>query len=217
MKFLAFSTRIVAVAAITTAFTTSASAFLATNGGFETGDLTGWTASGAPFVNPPDTWEVIDDASEAFDGQYYGRLEAVSTPSGPVAKQANIGIGVVNPGDEITVSFWARGATAVGGVHFVELFGELSGGGTSSSEIIGGPVLTDLSATEWKFYEFSGILTGADVTGGATVQFVASTGASNGSSSYLELDNVTIVPEPASLALLGLGGLAMLGRRRRQA
>jgi len=42
------------------------------------------------------------------------------------------------------------------------------------------------------------------------------TGTLNSSDDTLELDNfqLTGVPEPASLALLGLGGLMMLGRRR---
>ncbi len=55
---------------------------------------------------------------------------------GIVIKQANRGIGLVNPGDEVTISFDYRGTTSAGGVIFAEFFSELSGGGTSKAEIL---------------------------------------------------------------------------------
>ena len=39
-------------------------------------------------------------------------------------------------------------------------------------------------------------------------------GAGDGRGHYLVIDNITIIPEPATLGLLLLGGLAMLRRRR---
>ena len=58
---------------------------------------------------------------------------------------------------------------------------------------------------------------GPDVSGGLTLQFNAATGAVTGSTSELFIDNVSVsvVPEPSSLALLGLSGLALLFRKRR--
>lgn len=49
------------------------------------------------------------------------------------------------------------------------------------------------------------------------IQFFAITGGATGTSSSVILDNVSIgtaVPEPTSLSLLGLGGLALLRRKR---
>lgn len=214
MNLFTLSTRFVAAAAIATAVSTSASAQieLTTNGDFETGDLTGWT----DFTAPPASFTSSSDASS---GAFAGLLDNSATGSGAVIKQANIGIGIVSPGDVITIQFDAKGDAAAGGVHFAEFFSELTGGGTSSSEILGGaPLFPPALSSAYQTYTFT-TTAGADVSGGVSLQFNAATGANIGSFSTLAIDNVSvsIIPEPASIALLGLGSIAMLARRRRQA
>jgi hypothetical protein len=54
------------------------------------------------------------------------------------------------------------------------------------------------------------------VSGGVTLQFAAVTGGDPSSTSVLFIDDVsiTIVPAPAGAALLGMGGLVAMRRRR---
>jgi len=211
MNLLSVSTRIVAAAAIATALSSTASAQieLTTNGDFETGDTTGWTdftAAPASFIASPD----------ASSGSFGGLLNNPTPGSGAVIKQANIGVGIVNPGDVITIQFDAKGDAGVGGVHFAEFFSELSGGGTSSAEILGSaPLFPPPLSSAFQTYTFTATA-GADVSGGVTLQFNAATGAIDGSFSTLAIDNVSVsvIPEPTSAALIGLSGLGLLARRR---
>lgn len=201
-------TTISAFVLLASASTAFAGIELTSNGGFETGDTAGWEY----FATPASTFGT--DSSSPFAGGFAGNLENLTDGSAALIKQANMGIGLVNAGDEITISFWAKNINGPGGVNFAEFFSEIDGGGTSSAQILGGAPLF-ASDTDWTFYEFT-TFAGPDVSGGVTLQFTATTGAIIGSTSQLLIDNVsvTVVPAPTSVALLGLGGLVATRRRR---
>jgi len=189
-------------------FASSAAAELAVNGGFETGDTSGWES----FPTANSTFNITGDSnSGAFAAEVFNN----DPGSSAVVKQANVGVGVVQPGEEILISFAAKGEGAIGGVAFAEFFSELDGGGVSAGEILSGAplVLTDTYQT----FEFSAI-TGPDVSGGVSLQFAAVTGADAGSVSVLFIDDVSItraIPEPAAVLLVGAGCAAAFVRRRR--
>lgn len=182
---------------------TTATAQLEVNGDFEAGDTSGWQY----FPTGNSTFTVTGDAAS---GAFAGELVNLASGSAAVIKQANLGIGSVNPGDPITISFDAKGTFANGGVSFAEFFTELDGGGTSSSQILtGAPLALTEQYQNFTFNVFAGPIT----SGGITLQLTATTGANIGSTAQLFIDNVTVTPEPATAAMLGLGCLAMLRRR----
>ena len=179
---------------------------LTSNGGFEAGDLSGWTS----FPTPNSTFNLTNDAAS---GNFAAEIFNNDIASGAVVKQANLGIGLVNPGDIVNISFAAKGSGAIGGVAFAEFFSEIDGGGVSSSTLLGGAPLSLTS--EYQTFNFS-VAAGADVSGGVTLQVAAVTGADQGSVMVLFIDDVSVsvIPAPAGMALLGLGGLVAARRRR---
>jgi hypothetical protein len=194
----------------------AAAADIAVNGGFETGDFTGWTQFPGGGIQTITT----DNPSE---GTYAANLNVpVRTQSDPpvdnVLKNANLQAGNLTPGAPITVTWDMRGSLeGDGGVVFVELFSELTGGGTSKAELYtNGPIFP---TADWQSFTWNTTL-GPDVSGGVTLQLKASCGPVEGCGVDAYFDNVTIstavIPEPASLALLGMGGLALVGLRRRR-
>jgi MYXO-CTERM domain-containing protein len=194
----------VSMAAMST--TAMAGIELTSNGGFELGNVDGWDS----FPSPSSTFGVSGDA---FSGAFSGELNNTAEASSAVIKQANIGIGTVSAGQEVNISFWAKGSAGIGGVSFAEFFSEVDGGGVSSAVLLGGAPL--FVGSDWSFYSFT-TNAGPDVSGGVTLQFAAVTGAVSGSTMQLFVDDVsvTVVPAPTSAVLIGLGGLAATRRRR---
>lgn len=155
---------------------------LTTNGNFETGDTSGWVE----FITGGQTFDTTGDAAS---GTTAGMVTNADPGTPAVIKQANLGVGIVQPGQEVTISFDAKGVQGPGGVVFAEFFSELDGGGTSSSVILGGgPLgLTD----QYQPFSFTS-LAGPDVSGGVTLQLNAATGAFTGSNAEFFVDNVSL-------------------------
>ena len=193
---------------------TAATVELATNGGFETGDFTGWTQ----FESAPGNQTI--SADNPSSGSFSGNINNGVDFSNSLMKQANVGIGIVTPGQSVDISFDARGSYAVpGGVAFAEFFSEVDGGGTSSALILGsGPLSLDPDPNVWKTFNFTTI-TGPDVSGGVTLQLGATNGPGNPTNMFYDNVSITVestgIPEPGSAALLCLGAVGVVLRRRR--
>lgn len=159
---------------------------LAVNGGFETGDLSGWALF--PVSANPDEQTVV--TTNPRTGTYAGRLNNTTPGTASLIKQANLA--PVAIGQTATVSFSARGSFGPGGVAFAEFFTELAGEGTSSAQILGGaPLPLNADPNVWTPFEFVVPIT-ADVSGGITLQLTATTGGA-GSFADVYYDDVSIV------------------------
>jgi len=210
------STILIAAMGMTLSAGAVQAATLGTNGDFESGAFDGsWIA----FPNAGTTTIV----SPGSTGSFAGEASSINVANGATMKFANVGAGLLTPGQAFTVDFDWKGTNGIGGVIDIRVFSELSGGGVSKTDILAGGTGAGLTA-DWTSFSAGGIdlTTGTDVSGGVTVEFTAICGADAGCFSFLAVDNVTVtadvpaVPVPAAVWLFGSGLLGLVGVARRR-
>jgi hypothetical protein len=214
----------------------SAHAELLTNGGFETGDLTGWNVSGSAVVQAP-----------AFGAQAGSNALLLNNPTADGVAEVNQGafgssnVIAASAGDEFNLSGWmyteaALPAGATFGL-FKIVFEDAAGVDLEPASISIGqagpaanpgaealPFLNNTSTVgEWIFSQTQAVAP----ENTASVQFLAlNVDFGNGFNHPMWVDSVSAVsipvaiPEPSSfafLAIVGAGGIAVRRRRRQQA
>ena len=208
--------QLIATSSLMLAASTSQAAIvdLVTNGGFESGDFSGWTQAiaGSQTIS----------STNPSSGTYSANLTN-NDPSANLLQQFNIGAGLLTPGQAVDISVDYRGTAAAGGVLFVELFSIDCVGAVTKSEILGGgplfPVGGDPNA--WQTVNFSTTV-GPDVTNGLTLQLNVACGADPGCVSDYFLDNISltadvaVVPVPAAAWLFGSAMLGLAGFKRKE-
>ena len=155
---------------------------LTTNGDFETGDFTGWTNF---CDNGAASCTITTDNPNG--GTFAARLEQPTPGQNVVIKQERIAAGEVATGDTIAVTFFLRGAVGVGGVVFLELFTEETGGNVIQEGIVGFTPTND-----WVEISETFTITG-NPGDGITVQIAGVTGADAGSFVDAYVDDVSAV------------------------
>lgn len=201
----------------------AASANLLTNGGFETGDLTGWNEG-------PGTKVLGAPSAGAFEGNF--ALEMTEPAAGvPEVNQGIFesggGVFPASPGQEFNLSGYMLTENALpGGPVFGLLkivFEDAAGNDLEPASVSIGQAadpafpgaeslpFANLDSTpgEWFFTETQAVAP----AGTASVGFLALVVDFGGGNNPIWFDNIVATPEPTSLIGLALVGLAALRRR----
>lgn len=169
----------------------AAEATLVSNGGFETGDFTGWTQFG-------DTSFSGVDGTTPHDGLFAAYFGPVAATGGIFQTLAT------TAGFHYNVSFWLKNEADPSGVSIPNSFEfNWDGGAAEVAQV-------NLSSFGYTEYTVNNLIAGSAST---DLRFSFSHGPA-----FWDLDSVSVaVPEPGSLALVGLAGLlASRVSRRRQ-
>ena len=223
---------------ITTASASAANVIV--NGDFETGDLTGWTGGAGTTVSSTDPLAGVESAIQVygFQEQLYQRFTPITT-----AATASFIFQASDPGGagDRSLNFVIRDSVIVSGQarHQINLrLVDLDADGDGDVQIYDGgwqTIFTDAVV----FGETTSLsLTLNSYGTGATYDLNVGGNTANGLSFFqngfmtdfaevaflneglsgsttLKIDNVSVVPEPSTTALIGLGGLALILRRCR--
>lgn len=218
-EILKLGSRIAAamVAACAVGMTSPAPAQIISNGGFE-GSGSTYTLTN---VNAPAGWTYAtgnpsNGGCIIVNNSYSGCSYSTTSPTGTVPNGKNFLAIDINNGTGVvggTISQTLAGLTA-NTWYSLYFYAAQTGGNFNWVISLGGTPLATvaIASTSWALQTVN-FKTGAGVTGGL-LSFAATN--TSGAPPVAFLDGVKI-PEPASLAALGLGALAMAGLRRRRA
>lgn len=170
---------------------------LIANGGFETGDFSSWESlpSGA------DQQSVVtaNPSSGTFAAEIFNNAETTNS----FIRQANLGAGILTPGESVTITFDARGRYGIGGVAFAELFTLDAGNGVTKSEILGGaPLAINEDPEVWTPFSFTTTV-GPDAMGGLSFMLGATNGAVSMETTTMWYDNVSVATESGAVEVDG--------------
>ena len=137
----------------------------------------------------------------ASTGDWSGNLVVPVAGTSRIIKQANIGKDVVEPNDEVTVSFAVRGELrGQTGAISAELLSEVDDGEPSKTEVLGDDPIVPTS--EWVTYTYT-VTAGDDVSDGLTLQLKAECDAVERCRVDIYFDDVTVTTGGVELTTNG--------------